>query len=330
MSDVPAIKADGLVKHYGKTKALDGLDLIVPAGTVYGLLGPNGAGKTTAVRILATLLRPDGGQARVLGRDVVADAPAVRRTIGLTGQYAALDEYLTGRANLIMIGQLSRLTARAARQRADELLEQFDLTAAASRAVKTYSGGMRRRLDLAASLIGHPAVLFLDEPTTGLDPSARALMWDIVRQLVADGTTLLLTTQYLDEADVLASRVAVIDGGKVIAEGAPAELKASVGGQRLLITLADESDAEPAARALAPFATTPVIPTGTGRLIEAPVIATDGLATEVVRALDAAGVKVSEISVRSASLDDVFLTLTGHAAEDRTAKTQQAEKEAVQ
>ena len=231
MSDVPAIKADGLVKHYGKTKALDGLDLTVPTGTVYGLLGPNGAGKTTAVRVLATLLRPDGGQARVLGRDVVADAPAVRRTIGLTGQYAALDEYLTGRANLIMIGQLSRLTAAAARQRADQLLEQFDLTAAASRAVKTYSGGMRRRLDLAASLIGHPAVLFLDEPTTGLDPSARALMWDIVRQLVADGTTLLLTTQYLDEADVLASRVAVIDGGKVIAEGTPGELKASLGGQ---------------------------------------------------------------------------------------------------
>jgi ABC-type multidrug transport system ATPase subunit len=261
---------------------------------------------------------------------VVADAPAVRRTIGLTGQYAALDEYLTGRANLIMIGQLSRLTGRAARRRADELLEQFDLTPAASRAVKTYSGGMRRRLDLAASLIGHPAVLFLDEPTTGLDPSARALMWDIVRQLVADGTTLLLTTQYLDEADVLASRVAVIDGGKVIAEGPPAELKASVGGQRLLITLADESDAEAAAKALAPFATTPVIPTGTGPLIEAPVIASDGLATEVVRSLDAAGVKVSEISVRSASLDDVFLTLTGHGAEDKTAKTRQTAKETVQ
>ena len=329
MSDVPAIKADGLVKHYGKTKALDGLDLIVPTGTVYGLLGPNGAGKTTAVRILATLLRPDGGQARVLGRDVVADAPAVRRTIGLTGQYAALDEYLTGRANLVMIGQLSRLTGRAARQRADELLEQFDLTAAATRAVKTYSGGMRRRLDLAASLIGRPAVLFLDEPTTGLDPSARALMWDIVRQLVADGTTLLLTTQYLDEADVLASRVAVIDGGKVIAEGSPADLKASVGGQRLLITLVDESDAETAAKALAPFVTTPVIPTGTGRLIEAPVVASDGLATDVVRSLDAAGVKVSEISVRSASLDDVFLTLTGHAAEDKAATTNQTTKEAV-
>ena len=330
MSDVPAIKADGLVKHYGKTKALDGLDLTVPTGTVYGLLGPNGAGKTTVVRILATLLRPDGGQARVLGRDVVADAPAVRRTIGLTGQYAALDEYLSGRANLIMIGQLSRLTARAAKARADDLLEQFDLTAAATRAVKTYSGGMRRRLDLAASLIGRPAVLFLDEPTTGLDPSARALMWDIVRQLVADGTTLLLTTQYLDEADVLASRVAVIDGGKVIAEGQPADLKASVGGQRLLITLADESDAEAAARALAPFATSPVIPAEAGALIEAPVIASDGLATEVVRALDAAGVKVSEISVRSASLDDVFLTLTGHVAEDKTAKTTQTAKEAVQ
>jgi len=329
MSDVPAIKADGLVKHYGKTKALDGLDLTVPAGTVYGLLGPNGAGKTTAVRILATLLRPDGGHARVFGRDVVADAPAVRRTIGLTGQYAALDEYLTGRANLVMIGQLSRLTARAARQRADELLEQFDLTAAASRAVKTYSGGMRRRLDLAASLIGHPAVLFLDEPTTGLDPSARALMWDIVRQLVTGGTTLLLTTQYLDEADVLASRVAVIDGGKVIAEGSPAELKASVGGQRLLITLVDEADAETAAKALAPFSTAPVIPTGTGRLLEAPVVAADGLATDVVRALDAAGVKVSEISVRSASLDDVFLTLTGHGAEDKTAKTDQTAKESV-
>src|SRR3984885_8537284 len=286
--------------------------------------------ETPAVRVLATLLRADGGRARVLGHDVAAQAATVRRVIGLTGQYAALDEYLTGRSNLIMIGQLSRLTGRAARERADELLEQFDLTAAASRAVKTYSGGMRRRLDLAASLIGRPAVLLLDEPTTGLDPSARALMWDIVRQLVADGTTLLLTTQYLDEADVLASRVAVIDGGKVIAEGAPAELKASVGGQRLLITLADEADAEAAALALAPFATAPVIPTGTGRLLEAPVIASDGLATEVVRALDAAGVKVSEISVRSASLDDVFLTLTGHVAEDKTVKTQQNEKEAVQ
>jgi ABC-2 type transport system ATP-binding protein len=252
----------------------------------------------------------------VLGRDVASQAAAVRRLIGLTGQYAALDEYLTGRSNLIMIGQLSRLTARAARRRAVELLEQFDLTEAGSRAVKTYSGGMRRRLDLAASLIGHPAVLFLDEPTTGLDPSARALMWDIVRQLVADGTTLLLTTQYLDEADQLAGRIAVIDGGKVIAEGPPAELKASVGGQRLLITLAEESDAPAAALALRPFTTRPISPNEGGQILDLPVAAADGLATEVVRALDAAGVKVTDIAVRGASLDDVFLTLTGHKAEE--------------
>jgi ABC-2 type transport system ATP-binding protein len=310
MSDTPAIEAEGLVKHYGRTRALNGLDLRVEQGTVYGLLGPNGAGKTTAVRVLATLLRADGGRARVLGHDVTGQAAAVRRLIGLTGQYAALDEYLTGRSNLIMIGQLSRLTGRAARRRADELLEQFDLTEAGSRAVKTYSGGMRRRLDLAASLIGHPAVLFLDEPTTGLDPSARALMWEIVRQLVADGTTLLLTTQYLDEADQLASRIAVIDDGKVIAEGTPAELKASLGGQRLLITLAEGSDASVAAAVLSPFATRPVIPNEGAQILDLPVAAADGLATEVVRALDAAGVKVSDIAVRGASLDDVFLTLT--------------------
>ena len=315
MSDTAAVEAEGLVKHYGKTKALNGLDLTVARGTVYGLLGPNGAGKTTVVRVLATLLRADGGRARVLGHDVATQAAAVRRVIGLTGQYAALDELLTGRSNLVMIGELSRLTGRAARRRADELLEQFDLTAAAGRAVKTYSGGMRRRLDLAASLIGHPAMLFLDEPTTGLDPSARALMWDIVRQLVADGTTLLLTTQYLDEADQLADRVAVIDGGQVIAEGTPAELKASMGGQRLLITLAEGSDPSVAATALRPFTTAPVIPNDSDSIIEAPVTATDGLATEVVRALDAAGVKVNDIAVRSASLDDVFLTLTGHKAE---------------
>ena len=316
MSDTAAIEAEGLVKHFGETKALDGLDLTVSQGTVYGLLGPNGAGKTTAVRVLATLLRADGGRARVLGHDVATDPAAVRRAIGLTGQYAALDEYLTGRSNLVMIGELSRLTARAAKRRADELLEQFDLSDAAARAVKTYSGGMRRRLDLAASLIGHPAVLFLDEPTTGLDPSARALMWDIVRQLVVDGTTLLLTTQYLEEADQLASRVAVIDGGRVIAEGTPGELKSSVGGQRLLITLASGSDAAAAAAALRPFATSTVRPNEGSRLIEVSVTAADGLATDVVRALDAAGVKVNDIAVRGASLDDVFLTLTGHMAED--------------
>ena len=319
MSETPAIEAEGLVKHYGTTKALDGLDLTVGQRTVYGLLGPNGAGKTTAVRVLATLLRPDGGRARVDGHDVVTEAAVVRRTIGLTGQYAALDEYLTGRSNLVMIGRLSRLTARAATRRADELLERFGLAEAATRAVKTYSGGMRRRLDLAASLIGHPSVLFLDEPTTGLDPTARALMWDIVRELVADGTTLLLTTQYLDEADQLADRIAVIDGGRVIAEGTPAELKASVGGQRVLLTLAEAGDAAVAVKALQAFAAGSIVPNGSvsdhGRLLEVPVIATDGLATEVLRALDAAGVGVSDIAVRSASLDDVFRTLTGHVAE---------------
>lgn len=315
MSQEPAIEAVGLVKRFGDTKALAGLDLTVPPGTVYGLLGPNGAGKTTAVRVLATLLRPDGGHARVFGRDVVTDAAAVRRTIGLTGQYAALDEYLTGRSNLIMIGQLSRLTAKAARRRADELLDRFNLTEAASRAVKTYSGGMRRRLDLAASLIAHPAVLFLDEPTTGLDPNARALMWEIVRELTAEGTTLLLTTQYLDEADQLAGRIAVIDGGKVIAEGTPAELKASVGGQRMQLTLAEGADISAAATALLPFASGSFIPNGDSRLLELPVTSADGLATEVLRGLDAAGVAVTDIVVRSASLDDVFLTLTGHSTQ---------------
>jgi ABC-2 type transport system ATP-binding protein len=324
MSQEPAIETDGLVKNFGKTQALAGLDLTVPPGTVYGLLGPNGAGKTTAVRVLATLLRPDGGHARVFGRDVVADAAAVRRTIGLTGQYAALDEYLTGRSNLVMIGQLSRLSVAAARRRADELLARFGLTDAAARTVKTYSGGMRRRLDLAASLIGNPAMLFLDEPTTGLDPSARALMWDIVRGLVAGGKTLLLTTQYLDEADQLADRIAVIDGGKVIAEGTPAELKSSVGGQRIELTLALGADMQAAVNALKPFATGPIEPNGPGRLLEVPVSAADGLATEVLRALDAMSVRVSDISVRSASLDDVFIRLTGHKAEEAEEKEEVA------
>jgi ABC-2 type transport system ATP-binding protein len=234
-----------------------------------------------------------------MGHDVVTQAAAARRVIGLTGQYAALDEYLTGRSNLLMIGQLSRLTSRAAARRADELLERFGLTDAAGRAVKTYSGGMRRRLDLAASLIAHPSVLFLDEPTTGLDPSARAL-----------------TTQYLDEADQLAGRIAVIDGGKVIAEGAPAELKASVGGQRVVLELADPEDAPVAAKALAPFATADISPAGPQSSLEIPVVAADGLATLALRALDAVGVSVNGIAVRTASLDDVFLTLTGRKAEE--------------
>jgi daunorubicin resistance ABC transporter ATP-binding subunit len=312
MGQTPAIEAEGLVKNFGTTKALAGLDLVVPAGTVYGLLGPNGAGKTTAVRVFATLLRPDGGRARVLGHDAVSEAAEVRRQIGLTGQYAALDEYLTGRANLIMIGQLSRLTAAASRRRADEMLERFSLTEAAGRAVKTYSGGMRRRLDLAASLIGYPQVLFLDEPTTGLDPNARAMTWEIVRELADSGTTLLLTTQYLDEADQLARRIAVIDGGAVIAEGTPDQLKSSVGGEHLDIALAAGADVEAAIVAVKPFATGGVEPDEDGHRLSVPVAAVEGLTTQVVRALDQAGVPVNDVTMQRASLDDVFLALTGH------------------
>ena len=319
MGQTPAIEAEGLVKNFGKTKALAGLDLTVPAGTVYGLLGPNGAGKTTAVRVFATLLRPDGGRARVLGRDVADEAAEVRRQIGLTGQYAALDEYLTGRANLIMIGQLSRLTAAAARRRADEMLERFSLTEAAGRAVKTYSGGMRRRLDLAASLIGYPSVLFLDEPTTGLDPNARAMTWEIVRELADSGTTLLLTTQYLDEADQLARRIAVIDGGAVIAEGTPDQLKSSVGGEHLDVALAAGADVEAAIVAVKPFAAGGVQPDEDGRRLSVPVAAAEGLTTQVVRALDQAGVPVNDVTMQRASLDDVFLALTGHATSEEEA-----------
>ena len=313
MSMSPAIEAEGLVRHYGRTQALAGLDLAVPRGLVYGLLGPNGAGKTTTVRVLATLLRPDRGRARVLGHDVVTHAPQVRRLIGLTGQYAALDEFLSGWANLVMIGQLSRLTAKAARRRAGEMLDRFGLTGAATRPVRTYSGGMRRRLDLAASLIGGPAVLFLDEPTTGLDPNARAMTWQVVRQLAAEGTTVLLTTQYLEEADQLASRVAVIDGGTVIAEGTPDQLKAAVGGASLAVVLADGSDLTRAISAIQPYARGRVQPDRDGRRLAVPVAAAEGLTTQVVHALAAAGVRVNDVTIQRASLDDVFLSLTGAA-----------------
>ncbi len=318
MSDTPAIEAEGLAKHYGRTRGLAGLDLTVPAGMIYGLLGPNGAGKTTAVRIFATLLRPDGGRARVLGHDVVTQAVQVRRSIGLTGQYAALDESLSGLANLIMIGQLSRLTARAARRRAEAMLEQFALTGAATRAVRTYSGGMRRRLDLAASLIGGPTVLFLDEPTTGLDPNARAMTWQVVRELAAEGTTLLLTTQYLEEADQLAGRIAVIDHGTVIAEGTPHELKSSIGGAQLTVVLTADSDRRAAIAALRPFALGPGQPGLDGARLSVPVMAAEGLTTRVVHALDAAGVRVNDITIQRASLDDVFLSLTGPGDSGRT------------
>jgi ABC-2 type transport system ATP-binding protein len=315
--DRPAILAEGLQKSYGKTRALDGLDLSVEEGTVLGLLGPNGAGKTTAVRILTTLLIPDAGRAEVAGLDVVRQAGELRALIGLTGQYAAVDEYLTGRENLEMVGRLYHLSKKQARRRADELLERFDLVDAATRLVKTYSGGMRRRLDLAASLVFSPPVLFLDEPTTGLDPRSRITMWDIIGELVSGGTTLLLTTQYLDEADRLADRIAVVDAGRVIAEGTSAELKARVGGETLEVTVAGGDGLGEAASVLERYAH------GDGgvrvdaerRYVGTTVAGGPGLLAAVVRDFDAAGVQVEELGLHRPTLDDVFLTLTGHAAE---------------
>jgi ABC-2 type transport system ATP-binding protein len=311
---VIAIEAAGLHKSFGKVKALDGLDLSVPRGSVCALLGPNGAGKTTAVRILATLARPDAGTARVAGHDPIGEPRRVRELIGLAGQHAAVDEDLTGRENLFILGLMHHLGRRGARTRAGELLEQFGLAEAADRLVKTWSGGMRRRLDVVASLIVTPLVLFLDEPTTGLDPNARAMMWEIVRGLAADGTTVLLTTQYLEEADQLAARIAVIDGGRVIAEGTSHELKSSVGGEHIEITLAAGQDVEAAVTALKPYATGPIQPDDSGLGLAMPVAVTEGLTTRVVRALDAAGIEVNDVTITRASLDDVFFSLTGHAA----------------
>jgi len=320
MGEIPAIETERLTKSFGSTQALSGLDLTVQQGGILGLLGPNGAGKTTAVRVLTTLLRPDSGQARVLGLDVVRQAAEVRHHIGLTGQYAALDDYLTGRANLIMIGQLGRLGRSQARRRADELLGRFDLTQAAGRAVKTYSGGMRRRLDLAASLIGDPEVLFLDEPTTGLDPNSRAVMWEIIRELAAEGATLLLTTQYLEEADQLASQVAVIDAGRVVAEGTPDQLKGKVGEDRIAVQLPPGSDLA-AAVAVVQAQTTGLVDADPARwLVTAPMPGRDGVTTDVVRALDAAGVRVTDVTLRRPSLDDVFMILTGHRAAPESAR----------
>jgi ABC-2 type transport system ATP-binding protein len=313
----PAIWAEGLRKSYGKTLALDGLDLRVEEGTILGLLGPNGAGKTTVVRILTTLLSPDAGRAEVAGLDVVRQADELRSRIGLTGQYAAVDEYLTGRENLEMVGRLYHLPKREARRRADELLQRFDLVDAASRLVKTYSGGMRRRLDLSASLVFSPPVLFLDEPTTGLDPRSRIAMWDIIGELVSGGTTLLLTTQYLDEADRLADRICVVDAGRVIAEGTSGELKARVGGERLEVTLEQEDGLEDAARVLERYAHADggVRVDTERRYLVATVAGGAGLLAAVVRDLDAARVRVDELGLHRPTLDDVFLTLTGHAAE---------------
>jgi ABC-2 type transport system ATP-binding protein len=314
MSAALAIEARGLHKAYGQTRALDGLDLDVETGSILGMLGPNGAGKTTTVRVLSTLLRPDQGTARVAGHDVVTEAAQVRRRIGLTGQYTALDESLTGRANLVMVGQLCRLTKRDARRRAAELLEQFGLAHAADRGVKSYSGGMRRRLDLAASLVARPEILFLDEPTTGLDLPSRMATWDAVRELVATGTTVLLTTQQLDEADQLASRIAVVDRGRVIAEGTSEELKTKVGGERVQLTVAPQASLAAAREVLARHADGPAHADALAHTVQAPVTGAARRMPAIVRDLDAAGVLLDDLSIRRPSLDDVFLTLTGHAA----------------
>ncbi len=313
----PAILAEGLEKSYGNTRALRGLDLAAEEGTVLGLLGPNGAGKTTAVRILATLVRPDAGRAEVAGLDVVQGAERLRSRIGLTGQYAAVDEYLTGRENLEMFGRLYRLSKKQARRSANELLERFDLADAASRLVKTYSGGMRRRLDLAASLVVSPPVLFLDEPTTGLDPRSRLAVWDLIRELVAGGTTLLLTTQYLEEADRLADRIAVVDAGRVIAEGTSSELKARVGGERLEVTVLHEADLDAASRVVEPYAYGEgnVLVDAGRRQVSVTVASGARPLAAVVRDLDAAGVEIDDLGLRRPTLDDVFLALTGHATQ---------------
>src|SRR4051794_16614315 len=314
VSDGPAISVHGLVKSYGDVRALDGVDLEAATGTVLGLLGPNGAGKTTTVRVLTTLLKPDEGTARVAGLDVVKDAHALRERIGLAGQYAAVDDNLTGIENLAMVGRLYGMKRKVARTRAHDLLERFDLVDAGDRIAKTYSGGMRRRLDLAAAIVTQPPVLFLDEPTTGLDPRSRIDLWQTIEDLVADGTTVLLTTQYLDEADRLADRIAVVDGGKVIAEGTSDDLKDRVGGERVEVTLADEADAPIAASALLGMCQDS--PQIDGNVVRVTVERRDGAVMQAARLLDRTDAGVEDIAVRRPTLDDVFLTLTGHTAEE--------------
>jgi oleandomycin transport system ATP-binding protein len=308
-----AIQAEGLVKRFDETIALGGVDFAARTGTVLGVLGPNGAGKTTAVRVLATLTRPDEGRATVGGHDVAGEAHQVRRMIGLTGQYASVDEMLTGTENLVMIGRLLDLSRKDAKRRAAELLERFGLSDAAGRATKTYSGGMRRRLDIAACLVGRPQILFLDEPTTGLDPRSRGDLWETIRELVAEGVTVLLTTQYLEEADQLADDIVVVDHGMVIATGTPDDLKTRVGGQILQVRPVHASDRETVAGLVSV-----VVGNGMeveGDLVTAPVTDPAVLPT-IVRRLDDAGVLIAELSLRKSSLDEVFLSLTGHRAQD--------------
>jgi ABC-2 type transport system ATP-binding protein len=329
-----AIEATGLVKTFktrtSSVKALDGVDLEVSEGSVLGLLGPNGAGKTTAVRVLTTLMEPDAGTARVLGRDVVKDADTVRGLVGLSGQYAAVDELLTGRENLWMFGRLYRLSSRQAKQRADELLDTFDLTDAADRILKTYSGGMRRRLDLAGSLIAHPRVLFLDEPTTGLDPRSRLDLWQIIRDRVSEGVTILLTTQYLEEADELADSIVVMDHGSVIARGTADELKAKVGGERIEVVV-QEPDEVYRALELLTAALEITDPESTSldkhtKRITMPAPGGSSTLVEVIRTLDGAGIRIADIGLRRPTLDDVFLSLTGHATENPDRVTDEAPK----
>ena len=311
-----AVIAEGLVKHFKDVKALDGLDLRVPQGTVLGVLGPNGAGKTTAVRILTTLLQADAGRAEVAGVDVMANPAEVRRRIGVSGQYAAVDEYLTGFENLDMIGRLYHLGRERSQRRARELLEQFRLDDAGDRMAKNYSGGMRRRLDLAGALVADPPVLFLDEPTTGLDPRSRNDMWDVIKNLVARGTSLLLTTQYLEEADLLADNIVVIDHGTVIAQGTADQLKAEVGGERLEITVSDAAELARAHGVLQPLAVGSVSVEDSRRSLLVPVSGGARVLADALRRLDAEGIEVDDVGLRRPTLDDVFLTLTGHTAED--------------
>ncbi len=318
-----AISAEGLVKHYGEVHALDGVDLEVPESSVLALLGPNGAGKTTTVRILTTLLDPDGGHATVAGFDVVRDAAKLREVIGLSGQYAAVDEHLTGFENLDMVGRLYHLGRVRSRERARELLERFELSEAADRPVKTYSGGMRRRLDLAGSLVAQPPVLFLDEPTTGLDPRGRVGMWDVIGELVRGGTTLLLTTQYLEEADRLADTIAVIDHGLVIARGTSDELKKQVGGERLELVVSEHAELAEARSALEALAVGDVQVEDHARRLVVPVSGGAEVLRDALRRLDGVSVHVLDVSLRRPTLDDVFLSLTGHAAEERAAEAEE-------